>query len=286
MPDKLEELVLKSLDLPVVPVVANKVLSAASDPDSTARLLGLVISRDQALASRVLRIANSAFYGVNRQINTISEAVTIIGFDGIKNLALALSMRGIYKSFGLLEQLLWDHSAGVAITAQLAASHVHLKQKEEVFISGLLHDVGKIVLLNQEREKYTRVVQMVYNEDYSFSMAEEEIFGFDHAIVGSMVVKNWNFPDFLVSIARYHNDILSYKDGDSNIGLMLALVSFADLLCNKLGIGRRRPQEGIDIMSCDCIKVLKFSQEQVDDLQAEIPQVLEREKEWLEGLKH
>ncbi|MEK7280066.1 MAG: HDOD domain-containing protein [Nitrospirota bacterium] len=286
MPDKLEEYVLKSLDLPVVPVVANKVLSAAADPESTARLLGLVISRDQALASRVLRIANSAFYGVNRQINTISEAVTIIGFDGIKNLALALSMRGIYKSFGLLEQLLWDHSAGVAIAAQLAASHVHLKQKEEVFISGLLHDVGKIVLLNQEREKYTRVVQLVYNEDYSFSRAEEEIFGFDHAIVGSMVIKKWNFPDFLVSIARYHNDILSYKDGDSNISLMLALVNFADLLCHKLGIGRRTPLEGIDIMSCDCIKVLNFSQEQVDDLQAEIPEILEREKEWLEGLKH
>lgn len=286
MPDKLEEYVLKSLDLPVVPVVANKVLSTAADPDSTARLLGLVISRDQALASRVLRIANSAFYGVNRQINTISEAVTIIGFDGIKNLALALSMRGIYKSFGLLEQLLWDHSAGVAIAAQLAASHVQLKQKEEVFISGLLHDVGKIVLLNQEREKYTRVVQLVYNEDYSFSGAEEEIFGFDHAIVGSMVIKKWNFPDFLVNIARYHNDISSYKDGDSYIGLMLALVNFADLLCNKLGIGRRTPQEGIDIMSCDCIRVLNFSQEQVDDLQEEIPQILEREKEWLEGLKH
>lgn len=286
MPDKLEEYVLKSLDLPVVPVVANKVLSAAADPESTARLLGLVISRDQALASRVLRIANSAFYGVNRQINTISDAVTIIGFDGIKNLALALSMRGIYKSFGLLEQLLWDHSAGVAIAVQLAASHAHLKQKKEVFISGLLHDIGKIVLLNQEREKYTRVVQLVYNEDYSFSRAEEEIFGFDHAIVGSMVIKKWNFPDFLVSIARYHNDILSYKDRDSNISLMLALVGFADLLCNKLGIGRRTPQEGIDIMSCDCIKVLNFSQEQVDDLQAEIPQLLEREKEWLEGLKH
>ncbi len=286
MPDKLEEYVLKSLDLPVVPVVANKVLSAASDPDSTASLLGLVISRDEALASRVLRIANSAFYGVSRKINTISEAVTVIGFDGIKNLALALSMRGVYKSFGLLEQLLWDHSVGVAITAQLAASNVQIKRKEEAFISGLLHDVGKIILLNQEKEKYTRVIQMVYNDDFTFSAAEEEVFGFNHAIVGSMVIKKWNFPDFLVKIARYHNDIKSYSDVDSHISLMLALVNFADLLCNKLGIGRRRSQEGIDIMSCDCIKVLKFSQEQVNDLQEEIPQIVEREKDWLEGLKH
>ncbi len=286
MPDKLEEYVLNSLDLPVLPMVANKVMKVASNPDSTASLLGLVISRDEALASRVLRIANSAFYGVSRKINTISEAVTIIGFDGIKNLALALSMRGVYKSFGLLEQLLWDHSVGVAITAQLAAAHVHVKQKEEVFMAGLLHDVGKVILLNQEKEKYTRVIQMVYNDDFTFTAAEEEVFGFNHAIVGSLVIKKWNFPDFLVSIARYHNDIPSYKDGDSYISLMLALVNFADLLCNKLGIGRRRPQEGIDIMSCACIKVLKFSQEQVDDLQEEIPQILEREKEWLEGLKH
>lgn len=286
MPDKLEEYVLNSLDLPVLPMVANKVMKVASNPDSTASLLGLVISRDEALASRVLRIANSAFYGVSRKINTISEAVTIIGFDGIKNLALALSMRGVYKSFGLLEQLLWDHSVGVAITAQLAAAHVHVKQKEEVFMAGLLHDVGKVILLNQEKEKYTRVIQMVYNDDFTFTAAEEEVFGFNHAIVGSLVIKKWNFPDFLVSIARYHNDFPSYKDGDSYISLMLALVNFADLLCNKLGIGRRRPQEGIDIMSCDCIKVLKFSQEQVVDLQEEIPQILEREKEWLEGLKH
>lgn len=285
MADKLEDYVLNSLDLPLLPVVANKVLEVASNPLSSANSLGLVISRDEALASRVLKIANSAFYGVSRQINTISEAVTLIGFDGIKNLALALSTRGIYKSSGLLEQLLWDHSVGVAIAAQLAASRVAIKRKEEAFTSGLLHDVGKVVLLNQGRERYTDVIKMVYNDDLSFSEAEEEIYGFTHAIVGSLVIKKWNFPDYLVSVARYHNDIQSYREEDPYISLMLALVNFADLLCNKLGIGRRAPKEGIDLMNFDCTTILKFSQAQVTELLDQTPPIFEKEKEWLGGAR-
>lgn len=283
MADKLEDYVLKSLDLPVLPVVANKVLDVASNPQSSSNSLGLVISRDEALASRVLKIANSAFYGVSRQISTISEAVTIIGFDGIKNLALALSTRGIYKGSGLLEQLLWDHSVGVAIAAQLAASKVIVKRKEEAFTSGLLHDIGKIVLLNQGKERYTEVIKMVYNDDLSFSEAEEEIYGFTHAVVGSLVIKKWNFPDYLVDIVRYHNDIQSYSEGDPYISLMLALVNFADLLCIRLGIGRRAPKEEIDPMNFECTAVLKFTKTQVTELLEQIPPVFEKEKEWLGG---
>jgi len=243
-----KELILNACDIPAVPMVAFKVLRLIEDPHSTIEDIQRAITADQALATRILKIANSAFYGARRSINTVSDAITIIGFNTVKHVVLAVSTREVYKGFGLFEQKLWEHSLAVSVASGLIASEIAFLKREEAIVVGLLHDIGKAMLNNSQPEKYSIVTQAVYDKIKPYASIEKEFFGFDHAEVGYLLAEKWGFPELLCNVILKHHLWSSDKSfGDPYENSLCLVVALADAFCVKLGVGYRIPMVNLDL---------------------------------------
>jgi len=233
----LENRLAKIIDLPTLSVVANNIIQITQSPKSSALEVGRYISQDQALVSRILRIANSTFYGFPGKITTIPHAVVILGFTNIRNLVLTASISKMFSSKGgdgdFDREGFWKHSVACGVTSKLIAKRLGLKNLEEVFIWGLLHDVGKLVLDTYFNEEFTRVVCLVKEKEILVRDAEQELLGFDHAAVGANVADRWNLPPALIKVIRFHHNPTQANESMR----MVTIVHLADVLCRAIGIG-------------------------------------------------
>ena len=188
MLDQLEKRLKKVKELSTLPLVANNVIQLTQSPKSSALEVGEAISQDPALSSKVLRIANSAFYGFPRKITTIHLAIVVLGFANIRKIVLTASisdmMSGKMKNGNFDREAFWKHSIACAITSKLIAKRLGFKNDEEVFLWGLLHDLGKIILDSHFRKEFTEVVHLVKKENILIRDAEKRVLGVDHAEVG------------------------------------------------------------------------------------------------------
>lgn len=236
-PEKLQQLVQTVRDLPALPEVVVRVMRLAEDPRSDAQSIARVIATDQAMAARVLKLANSAFYGLPRRVSTLSEAVVILGFRTIKNLAIAASTFELLNreiaGYWLQRGELWRHSLACAIGAQLIAQRVHLPVTEEAFVAGLLHDIGKVAINLFVREQFDQIMQCALRDRIPFVEAEQAVLGFNHATAGALIAEKWNLPPSLVSVIRYHH--LPSRTPEPDI--LVSVVHLADILSITLGIG-------------------------------------------------
>ncbi|MCP5067381.1 MAG: HDOD domain-containing protein [bacterium] len=250
MNDRLKPYLAVVGDLPGIPSVASKVMTATADPNTSADDLRQVIETDPALAVRILKVANSSLYAFSRGIETLRHAIALLGFRTVENLVMAASLRDVFTNFGLSEKLLWEHStlAG-AVSARLSAYGPIDVDRESAFTAGLLHDLGKIALANSAREQYSKIIMRTYNEGIAFRDAEREEFGFDHAELGALVGEKWKLPERLVhAICYHHHDPADYPDGPPEAGRLIALTAVATRCCSRLGYGRREAIEAIDVM--------------------------------------
>lgn len=205
-------------ELPEVPQIAFRAIQLLNNPDTEVSSLAEVISSDQALTAKVLRLCNSAYYGLPRKVTTVSEAVLIVGFSSIKSLVLMITTQSTMNK-GLLGYKIgpgefWRHSIGTAETARLLAQHIRYEKPEECFIAGLIHDIGKMVLNQHALPEVYRATNLSQKERLSVHMAEQRILGFDHASIGAALAERWNFPPVLVeSIRRHHSLEPLYLDG-------------------------------------------------------------------------
>lgn len=262
------ELILKTCEIPAVPMVALKVLRLVNDPNTEIEALQSAIIADQSLSARVLRIANSVYYGSRRNIDTVSDAIIMTGFSTIKNIVLAAATKDVYKKFGLLEQKLWEHSIGVSVAASILAQEVGGLSTEEATVAGLLHDVGKVVMNNSQPERFGVLTEMVYNDRIAYFQKEREVFGFGHAEVGSLFAQRWEFPDGLVDIIRrhhyeHHDDLMDMEPARR---MLCTVIALADALCVRLGVGYQGPMTDLVLKDAECRDILKIS----DDRYAEI----------------
>ncbi len=255
------ELILKTCEIPPVPMVAVKILKLVNDPKSNTNDLQRVITADQALTARVLKIANSAYYGLPRFINTISDATIIIGFDAIKMLALAVSTKEIYKNYGFIEQKLWEHSIGVSVASGLIAHEVNFLNPEEAVVAGLLHDIGKVVMNNSQPTKFNELMNSVFKYRNPFYLLERDFFGFDHAEVGGLLAEKWGFSEVLCDVIKWHHLCPENNFKKDTDGLTLcAFVALADSICVRLGVGYRGPMADMDFSSKKWTGILNISE--------------------------
>lgn len=233
----LDYIVSKVDDINMLPNVLQEIIVISDDPNSTITDMENVILKDQTLTTKVLRLANSAYYGYARRISTISQATILLGFKTIKSIALASTvskyMTAELKGYALEENQLWQQSQTCAIIARYISKLTKKADPEEAYIAGLLRDIGKTILNQNMIKEYEEVSKLVSEDGISFLQAEEMVFGFNHAEIGARVSEKWNLPSNLVdAISHHHNP--ENAEVDPNL---VSIVHIADAITVMMGVG-------------------------------------------------
>jgi HD-like signal output (HDOD) protein len=237
-------------DLPAMPHIAAQIMQTLARSDSTPREIHDLIIKDQGLAARVLKVANSPYYGVSRSVSTVKEAVIFMGFDSINSLIMTAVMKDMLSVLSEAASQLWEHSICCAVAAKHITGALGLQSLEEAFLSGLMHDMGKLVLFVQVPKKMRDVVSSV-NGGKSSLDAERELLGFTHAEVGQLLAQKWQFTLTMEEVVASHHE----PDRANSARELAYIVSLADSLCHKLSIGlTKRP--AIDPYELESAKVL------------------------------
>jgi putative nucleotidyltransferase with HDIG domain len=231
-------LVLRIVDLPTLPTVIPQVLRIVENRRSSAGDLARVIGADQSLASRILRLANSAFYGFRREITSISHAVVLLGYDTVKSMVLAATVFDTLrdgdsgKTFD--RQGFWLHAVATATAARTVARGLRLVDPDQAFVGGLLHDIGKVVLDRYFFRRYAEAAKLAGELPCLIREAEEIIFGVDHAEVGRWLAERWRLPRAIVEPIAFHH--LPSAGAPEHWGLS-ATIHLADVVARNAGIG-------------------------------------------------
>lgn len=273
-------------DLPPMPAVAIKVLELLGDANVKYEKLGEAISADPAVSARLLKVSNSAFYSMNRQIKTLSHAIAIVGERTLRSLILAASLEGMNKSYGLLEKLLWEDAIGCAVGCRILARRFNTADPEEAFLAGLFRHLGKIVMNYSDPDAYRSLAEASYEEGLSTSELEGRFFPYAHAVVGAAVLDKWNFNRSLVMSTLHHEDLVIAVDEEEDGEAMLRLtatINFSDHVCMRLGIGQREPKEDLDILSSPGAKLLDLDADDVESAVAEVNEVFTANRDFFIG---
>jgi putative nucleotidyltransferase with HDIG domain len=279
MNKELETAIMTAADLPTIPVVAIKVMQLIESEKATAEELAKIVASDPAVAARVLKISNSSFYGCQRQIQTLSSAIVVLGFSTLRSLVVAASVKQVYKPYGLTERMLWEHSFAAGLAARIIAAQTRAANEEEAFLAGLFHDIGKIIMNTLDRVKFQEVMQHCYNEGISFGEAERGVYPFSHDEVGAYVIKKWNFPEVLTTaILQHHRMEFTIEDTPAVISLT-AVTSLADMFCLKLGIGSRTPLDDLDLAGSKAGCLLNLTEDQASNALETFRLAFEKDKD-------
>lgn len=215
-----------------------EVLAIAEDENSTAGDLEEVIMRDQALSAKVLKVSNSAYYGIPRTVETVSRATVLLGFQTVVGLALTVSVYdtlwGSGKGHYLDRRDLWKHSLSVATAARMIAGNAQSKEGAVAFTAGMLHDIGKSVFDTYLADEYGEVIDSCHRDGLQVHEAEEAILGVTHGDLGYKVARRWQLPDVLCESIRCHHAVAG-AEGD--FARTAALVALGDFLTRHTGIG-------------------------------------------------
>lgn len=203
-------------DLPSLPIIVVELLNSFEQSDISMGAMANKVSQDQALSAKTLRLANSSFYGLQRKVTTIQQAITVLGFDSVRALITAAGVIGNFSeqkhaSFDFTN--FWRHAIGTALCAKELARVLNLNQ-DYAFISGLLHDIGVLVLVARFPQQYSGVISYRDMHDCHRIEAERAVLGLDHAIVGRALAEHWKFPLLIQKSIGNHHALESQDLGD------------------------------------------------------------------------
>lgn len=218
-------------ELPTLPHVVQKLASMIGRPNVSAEDIGALIEKDQVLSAKVLRLANSPFYGFPSRIGSVAHAVVVLGLNVVKGLTLCATAFDMMKAAGMDQ--LWRHSLGVAITAHILGTKAAMKNPEEVFVAGLLHDIGKVVLYVKWPDVGSRIMAAAHQTSRYLMEAEQALFEVTHADVGGWLAAAWHLPTGLREPILYHHRPAAAQEAP----LQTAIVHVADVLVKGLACG-------------------------------------------------
>ena len=228
------------IGLPTLPTVVTQMMSLIDNPNTSANDVAKLISTDQALTAKMLKLANSAFYGFLREIATVNHAVVVLGFETVKSLGLSVSVlerfSGANDNGEFDRQRFWEHSIACAVAARILAAKVRYRTRGqgEAFAGGILHDIGKLVLSQFFPDEFSEILHLVNTENIYIGKAEEEVLGLTHAEVGAWLGERWNMPKQLVDAIAYHHMPGRLPQREAELP---SLIHLADFLCRREQIG-------------------------------------------------
>ncbi len=252
--DELKEQIFKSVkDLPPMPQVIHKARKVMASPNSSFKDLAIIFVTDQAIATRVLKLSNSAYYGLSKKVSSIQQASVILGHKTLAELITMVSTSTLLgnklKGYGLEAGQLWEHSLAVAFGSRLIAQKKYPEFSDNAFAAGLIHDSGKLALDKYVFERHEIFEQFMANGEKTFLDAEKEILGFDHAEIASEVCRKWNVPEELATGIKYHHHPSQIPDN-----ILANLLHAADGIAMMSGLGG-----GIDAVSYEIEEIsVKF----------------------------
>lgn len=220
--------------LPSIPAIVIDLLQSIDDPNASTEQLAHKIAGDQALVARLLRIANSSFYGLQRKVSSVQDAVFVLGMGNIRNLALAAalsnSFAGHAEASGINLAAFWRHGVATAQCAKGLARRMNCSG-DRAFAAGLLHDIGRLVLASGFPKHYLEVSRVRAQRDCLFQEAEVEVLGIDHTVVGQHLAERWGFPEALCEAVGGHHDPNRLHSGS-----LAAVVHLADAIAHALDV--------------------------------------------------
>ena len=225
--------------LPTLPTVVTNILNTVMDEKSSIQDISKIAKVDQALVAKVLKIVNSAAYGLREKISTLEHALTIIGIDTIKKLFLSISVFDNLVMENQGEYLFnktqfWCHSLSVATVAKNIALDIHYKNPDEAYVAGLLHDIGKILLEQIFNEQYTTYLKNLTSKPTLSPSFEKKFFSSNHCLLGKLAAKKWNLPPSLQSAIGHHH---GEKNANFQLTPLVAIISVADFICWTQALG-------------------------------------------------
>ncbi len=279
--DTMEQIVEQVKEIPPFPQTIMRILELTRDETIGAKDLEREIIKDQGLTTDVLRLANSAFYRGRREIQTVSEAAVVLGFDAIHAMVLSTIagtvMNRELRGYALEKEALWKQSQISAIMARTIAKKVSYKKPDQAYTAGLLRDIGKVVLDQYVSDAYEEIYRLVEVENRPFIVAEEIVLGYHHGQIGAMIARKWNLPEELVEvIACHHNPGIAFLNPK-----LVAMTHIADSLVMMMGI-----HIGIDGLAyeffTESAKLLELDEQAMSEIMSEVADIIEEEGVLLE----
>jgi putative nucleotidyltransferase with HDIG domain len=231
----LDDIVKNLQALPSLPAVVMELLTAVDQQDVDISVLAKKVSHDQALTAKTLHLANSSLYGLQVKVTTIQQAITFLGFQTTRNLIIAAAVTGCFaegKCAGFDDKAFWRHSIATAACAKVLARRMRVNQ-DYAFTAGLLHDIGRLVLVSSYPELYEQALAYRRTTDCYVRDAERAVLGIDHVMAGVALAEHWNFSDTMrLAIAQHHDPEAP------GAGLLATIVHVANAIVHALDVAR------------------------------------------------
>ncbi|MBN1841799.1 MAG: HDOD domain-containing protein [Deltaproteobacteria bacterium] len=232
------EEIIKSIEkLPPFPVVASQALKILDDPGASVGDVISVVQYDQAITANVLKMCNSAYYGLARKVHSLREGLVLLGNMQLKEIILASTVVKFFqpenKGYDLAKGELWKHAVATGIISRVISRRVSESEPPSLFTAALLHDIGKAVLNNFVHRYFVEIIALVDTGDYSFLEAESKTLGINHAELGEKIAKSWDFPEDIVQSIRLHHRPEEASAGD----VITPIVYLANVITLSMGIG-------------------------------------------------
>jgi len=236
-PLRIKKITEKIIGLPTLPTVVSKMIELVDNPKTSAASLANLISTDQALTAKILKMANSAYYGFSREISTVNMAIVVMGFNAVKEMGLSLSVFDMFKDMSNIRHfdvtLYWQHSIGCGVAAKMIARTFRNGIAGEAFVSGLLHDIGKVVINQYLHAEFNSIMNRVADNNENLDDVEMDTLGTHHGEIGGWLADRWRLPIIITDAIKYHHMPWEAKKNR----LLVAIVNISNYLCHISGIG-------------------------------------------------
>lgn len=262
---------IQTQEFATLPLVASKILELLEHDEVDIRSVSGLIETDAPLTLKLLRVANSPLYALRSEVNSIHQAILHLGLNRLTNIVIGVSIFSKFfvaknKAVNNLLEEFWWHSSCVGMISKSISIKTGKFFKENEFIGGLLHDIGKLALIQYDVEKYLEVIRLVEQEHYLDKEAEQKVFTTDHTIVGSEIAKLWKLPNELYDIISFHENLNDLKRNRE----LVSSVRLADLLAEIWGAGFYEGLRKVNIEDETAWKILTESYDDFKNIDLEL----------------